>query len=65
MKRIEEQLAGLPVIRCHRSYIVNTERIKLARKGGNGLILQINAPGKIELPVSEKYRTSILNSLKG
>jgi hypothetical protein len=56
MKRMEEQLAGYPVVRCHRSYLVNLERVAMARKDRSGLILHLNAPVKTQIPVSERYK---------
>jgi DNA-binding LytR/AlgR family response regulator len=32
MKRMEEKFAGTEIIRCHRSYMVNFEKVKVIRK---------------------------------
>lgn len=63
MKRLEEQLSGFPVVRCHRSYMVNLVRIQMLKKNKTGLTVQIMAPGNINLPVSERYKQTIQNSL--
>jgi hypothetical protein len=56
MKRMEEQMAGFPVVRCHRSYMVNLNRIRLAKKDKSGLILHLRTTEKISVPVSESYK---------
>ena len=32
LKKIEESFAGTEIIRCHRSYMVNFEKVKVIRK---------------------------------
>jgi len=56
MKRMEEQLAGFPIYRCHRSYMVNRNRVRLAKKTKTGMIIELSAPVPINLPVSETYK---------
>jgi DNA-binding LytR/AlgR family response regulator len=56
MKRMEEQLSGYPVVRCHRSYMVNINQIRLVRKDKSGLILHLNSLNKIILPISTSYK---------
>lgn len=64
MKRLEEQLTGYPVYRCHRSYMVNFERIGVARKDKTGLILNLKGPVKIQIPVSESYKVFMQEKLR-
>ncbi len=63
MKGVEGQLALFPVVRCHRSYLVNTLRIKVAKKDKSGLIIQLHAPTSIQLPVSATFKDKIINAL--
>jgi len=64
MKRMEEQLSGYPVIRCHRSYMVNLNRIKLAKKTRSGMVVELLASVPIRLPVSETYKDEVVRTLK-
>lgn len=63
MKRMEEQLSGYPVIRCHRSYLVNLDRIKLAKKTKTGMVVELSSPVVIRLPVSETYKSNVFKTL--
>jgi len=54
LKGIEAQLEGMPVVRCHRSYIVNlTQTVKLSGNA-QGMQLQLKQ-GDQTIPVSRKY----------
>jgi len=64
MKRLEEQLSGLPVFRCHRSYMVNLNRVSLAKKAKTGMVIELSAPGQITLPVSETYKDEVTRTLR-
>lgn len=64
MKRIEEQLSGYPVIRCHRSYIINLNRIKLAKKTKSGMVVELSAGIPVRLPVSETYKDAVERGLR-
>ena len=64
MKRMEEQLSDYPVIRCHRSYMVNLMRIRMAKKTKAGLILELSASVPIRLPVSETYKSELVRELR-
>jgi hypothetical protein len=64
MKRMEEKLSGFPVIRCHRSYMVNLNRIRLAKKTKSGMVVELTASDPILLPVSETYKNQIVSELR-
>jgi hypothetical protein len=65
MKRMEEQMAGLPVVRCHRSYMVNLNRVRLARKTRSGLVVELNTAQPVQLPVSETYKEVVRGKMTG
>jgi len=60
MKRLEQQLSDFPILRCHRSYMVNLALVKIARKGSTGYQLQLKAPQTINIPVSETYKSKVI-----
>jgi hypothetical protein len=64
MKRMEDQLTGYPVVRCHRSFMVNTSRIRSAKKTKTGMIVELMASVPIRLPVSETYKSEVVRTLK-
>jgi DNA-binding LytR/AlgR family response regulator len=64
MKRMEEQLTGFPVVRCHRSFMVNLNRVRLAKKTKSGMVVELSATVPIRLPVSETYRSNFSETLR-
>lgn len=54
LKNMENMLKGNAVIRCHRSFMVNTRNIELVQKNGKKLLIKIKEIEK-QIPVSEKY----------
>ena len=62
LKNIEIQMKDMGIIRCHRSYMVNFSRVKIIRKERDGLVLEIDAPGKQSLPISGTYVKEVLRT---
>ena len=58
MKNIEKNFKGTSLMRCHRGYMVNAENVKLMRKDGMGLLLELNQTDKV-VPVSKSYAEPI------
>lgn len=55
IKRLSSSLAEYSILRCHRSYMVNTENIISKKRKGNGMELSLQSlPNKI-IPVSRAY----------
>jgi hypothetical protein len=63
MKRLEQQLTEYPVIRCHRSYMVNINRIRLVKRTKSGMVIELSTAVPIRLPVSETYKHSFSETL--
>lgn len=62
LKWIEENLAeDTPLVRCHRSYIVNLDRVKILKKEKNGIVLELDADTTPDIPVSKTYYDSFMN----
>lgn len=54
LKNLENALKDDGIIRCHRSYMVNTRNIDFVQKNGKKLLIQLKEMDK-DIPVSEKY----------
>ena len=65
LKALEPILAPRRVIRCHRSFMVNFERVKVIRKLKDGLQLELDGPLVQPLPVSKTYVKEVLKGLEG
>ncbi len=64
LKNMELTLADFPQFKkCHRSYIVNLEKIESFSGNAQGLTLQLNVPDKEEIPVSRAFVASIKANL--
>ena len=55
MKRLEKELEGTLIQRCHRSYMVNFENIKQLKLRGTNLYIYLDFSEEIRLPVSKSY----------
>jgi DNA-binding LytR/AlgR family response regulator len=62
MKKMEEYFAGTEIIRCHRSYMVNFEKVRVIRKDKEGLKLEFDDPSIIDIPVSKTYAESVMQT---
>ncbi len=55
MKRLEKELEGTLIQRCHRSYMVNFENIKLVKLISTNLYIYMDFTEEIRIPVSRTY----------
>jgi hypothetical protein len=62
LKRLEEELKNTELIRCHRSYMVNFEKIKIIRKEKDGLVLEFDLPFATDIPVSKSYVENVMST---
>jgi hypothetical protein len=60
LKKIEETFSGSEIIRCHRSYMVNFEKVKVIRKDRDGLKLGFDSPSVTDIPVSKTYVNTVM-----
>ncbi len=62
LKKIEETFSGTEIVRCHRSYMVNFEKVKVVRKDKDGLKLEFDNPSVTDIPVSKTYVNSVMQT---
>lgn len=55
IKTIEESFAGSSLVRCHRSYIINTDKIRAIRKEKNGTFIELDRDDIGAIPLSKGY----------
>ncbi|KAA6343527.1 hypothetical protein EZS27_008781, partial [termite gut metagenome] len=59
LKAIEENLMGTSVLRCHRSYIVNFEQVKVIRRQKDGIYLELSMENVPDIPISKRYSEKV------
>jgi DNA-binding LytR/AlgR family response regulator len=59
LKNIEGALERSRIVRCHRSYLVNLDRAKVIRRDKEGLFIELDTDGVIDIPVSKSYQKKV------
>jgi hypothetical protein len=63
LKALEERLKEAHVLRCHRSYLVNFDRIKIIRREKDGVNLDLGVEGIPNIPISKTYSEKVTQHL--
>lgn len=59
LKQVAEQLADSRVMRCHRSYLVNLDHVRVLRREKEGIFAELGLEGIPNIPISKTYAESI------
>ncbi len=62
LKNLEDDLKGTEMVRCHRSYMVNYEKVKIIRREKDGVRLELDLPSAIDLPVTKTYMENVMKA---
>lgn len=62
LKNLEEMLKENSIIRCHRSFMINTQNVDFVQKDGKKIIIKIKQLDK-SIPVSQKYSSLFIDHL--
>jgi len=62
LKKVEESFSGTDIIRCHRSYMVNFEKVKVIKRDREGLKLELDNLSVTDIPVSKTYVSSVMQT---
>lgn len=60
LKKMEDELIAESIIRCHRSYLVNMEKVKLIKREKDGLLIELDSSVPASVPVSRSYMNQVL-----
>jgi DNA-binding LytR/AlgR family response regulator len=63
LKRIGQNMPDTVLVRCHRSFIVNIDNVKVIRKEKEGLIIGFESPENITVPISKTYIDGFIRKL--
>ena len=59
LKQVAEQLASTHIQRCHRSYLVKLDHVKVLRREKEGIFVELGIVGVPDVPISKTYSDSI------
>lgn len=60
MKTVEDSFKGSSLVRCHRKYIVNMDKVKVLRKEKDGYELDLDNETIPPIPVTRTYEKDVL-----
>lgn len=60
LKAMEEHFADTNVLRCHRSYMVNFEQVKVIRREKEGIFLELGIELVPDIPISKTYSEKVM-----
>ena len=63
MKWVEKQLVDSSIQRCHRSYMINMDRVKILRRDKDGVFIEFGIEGVFDVPISRTYIQNITSWL--
>ena len=64
LSRLESQINQPRIVRCHRSYVVNLDRVERVTGNAQGYRLHL-ADGLVQVPVARQYNETLVTELKG
>ena len=59
LKAMEETFEGTNILRCHRSYMVNFEQVKVIRREKDGIYLEFGVEKVPDIPISKTYSEKV------
>lgn len=62
LRAYETQFEDLNIVRCHRSYMVNLDKVRIIRKEKDGLHLELGIEPSVSLLVSKTYVERVIQS---
>ena len=63
LSRLEKQIAPSHIVRCHRSYVVNLNRVERVSGNAQGYKLHVLG-GQFQIPVARQYNETLVAELK-
>ena len=59
LKQVADQLSATHIQRCHRSYMVNLDLIKVLRREKEGIFIELGVAGIPDVPISKTYMDNV------
>ena len=65
LKTVEDNFRDSSLIRCHRKYVVNADKVKILRKESEGYLLDLDNESIPPLAVTKTYLDNVLARFSG
>ena len=65
LKTVEESFRGSSLVRCHRKYIVNMDKVKILRKEKDGYELDLDNDAIPPIAITKTYAADVLRRFNG
>lgn len=62
LRAFEEQLRESSILRCHRSFMVNLDKVRVIRKENDGIHLEVGLEPSVSLLVSKTYAEKVMQA---
>ncbi len=62
LKLIDDEHKNFPLIRCHRSFMVNFDKAKVIRREKDSLRIELDSPIHVEIPVSKTFMEDVFKA---
>ncbi len=59
LKNIKTDLKDISIVRTHRSYIINFDKVKLIEKVKEGMRIKLDTDYSVDVPVSKTYMEEV------
>lgn len=63
LKKIAEQLDSEKIVRCHRSYLVNLDHVKVLRREKDCFYIEMGIDKVPDIPISKTYGETVTNKI--
>ena len=60
LKHVEEMLQQYGFARCHRSYIINLQKVQMVKKEHDGFVVALDEEEIADIPISKTYTNDIV-----
>ncbi len=61
LKGLEESLVDTNILRCHRSFMVNFDQVKVVRREKEGVFLELDMDHVPDIPISKTYSERVIH----
>ncbi len=59
LARVAEHLENTRIVRCHRSYMINLDHVKVLHRDKEGVFIELGIEGMPDVPISKTYAENI------